>query len=180
MICEDDPACRRALVAILNRWGFSGPTTVDSADELLRVAPGQEVGVILIQLALAGLAGLRIIPALAAAAPGSAVVVLSSFSDLRHAAIEAGAYDLVDPRDLRDLERCLDRLTSEAGERLPSPAPGNGAAQPPRRDGARAPVVGDAGSAREAEQERRLSLELIGEVTTVGSGEGSGDGQPKA
>lgn len=46
-------------------------------------------------------------------APGCAVVVLSPFGALRNAALEAGAYDLVDPCDLRDLERCLDRLMRE-------------------------------------------------------------------
>ena len=128
LICEGDLACRRAIRAILTRRGFTVMTTVDTAEELLRAAAGQQTSVILMELALAGRAGLRIIPALGAVAPGCAVVLLSPFSDLRRAAIEAGAYDLVDPRDLRDLERCLDRLASETGADLSSPASGNGAA----------------------------------------------------
>lgn len=128
VICEDDVAACRALDAILTRRGYTVLATVSSAEELLRAVAGLQAQVILIELALAGLAGLRILPALAAVAPGCAVVVLSPFVDLRPSAIEAGAYDLVDTRDLRDLDRCLDRLVAETAASVSSPGAGNGAA----------------------------------------------------
>jgi ActR/RegA family two-component response regulator len=110
LICEDDSGSRRALSAILVRRGFSVLATVDSAEELLRAASGVRADVILLELDLAGVAGLGIIPALRAAAPRSAIVLLSPFDGLRAAAIEAGAFDFVDPSDLRDLDRCLEGL----------------------------------------------------------------------
>lgn len=86
---------------------------MDSAEDLLGVAGGVQTRVVLLDLALAGVAGLRIIPALRAVAPDCDIVLLSSFGSLRTAAIQAGAYDLVDPCDLRQLEHCLDRLRVE-------------------------------------------------------------------
>lgn len=128
MICEGDAACCRALTAILTARGFTVLNTADTAEELLQSVAGTQTSVILIELALAGMAGLRIVSALGAVAPGSAVIVLSPFADLRGEAIKAGAHDLVDPRDLRDLERCLDRLTLAGRGDLSSPASGNGTA----------------------------------------------------
>ncbi len=113
MICESDSASRRALTAILTGRGFRILATVDCADTLLHTAMGVQANIILLELSLAGVAGLRIVPALLTAAPGCAVVVLSSFDGLRAAALDAGAYDLIDPSDLRDLENCLDRLLTE-------------------------------------------------------------------
>ena len=110
LICEDDVGCSRALGAMLTRKGFGIVATVSSVDELLTTAAHADVRVILIDLALAGLAGLGIIPPLRNLVPGAAVVVLSPFVDLRSAAIEAGAYDLVDLRDPREVERCLERV----------------------------------------------------------------------
>ena len=117
LICEDDVGCSRALRAMLRRKGFGIVATVSSADELLAAAAHAEARVILLDLALAGLAGLRIITPLRNLVPGAAVVVLSPFVNLRSAAMEAGAYDLVDLRDPRELERCLERVMAESETR---------------------------------------------------------------
>lgn len=66
---------------------------------------------IVLELALAGTAGLDVVPALLAAVPGTAVVVLSPFDALRDAASRVGAYDLVDD-DLSGLRRCVSRLVA--------------------------------------------------------------------
>ncbi len=124
LICDDDLASRRALGAILTRNGFHTMAAVRSAEDLIANAGLPGVRVIVLDLALAGVAGLGIIPALRLAAPSSAIVVLSSFRDLRSAAVRAGAYDLIDPRDLRDLDRCLDRLSAEVDDRAAGPSGG--------------------------------------------------------
>ena len=64
---------------------------------------------IVLELALAGTAGLDIVPALLAAVPGTAVVLVSPFDALRDAARRAGAHDLIDD-DLSGLRRCVSRL----------------------------------------------------------------------
>ena len=123
LICDDDQESGRALSAILARKGFTPIATVERADDLLAGAGRPAVRVILLDLALAGVSGLGIVPALRAVNPRSAIVLLSPFAGLRPAAVDAGAYDLVDPRDLRDLERCLDRLAAEEENTGDVPAP---------------------------------------------------------
>ncbi len=113
LICDDDFGSRRALSAVLKRKGFDTVATVQSAEDLLAHAGHPGVRVILLDLALAGMAGLRIIASLRAVAPSAVIVLLSPFAGLRRAAVDAGAYELVDPHDLRELERCLDRLVAE-------------------------------------------------------------------
>ncbi len=68
---------------------------------------------IVLELALAATSGLGIVPALLAAVPGTAVVLLSPFNGLREDARQAGAYDLVDDHDLEQLRRCVRRLVAE-------------------------------------------------------------------
>ena len=141
LICDDDSGSRRALSAVLTRKGFDTLATVESAEDLLASAGRPDVRVILLDLALAGMAGLGIIACLRAVAPRAAIVLLSPFVGLRAAAVEAGAHELVDPQDLRQLERCLDGLVGEVadggGQGLeesgsakssiaPLPAPGRG------------------------------------------------------
>lgn len=113
VICEDDPDSRRALRAIFARSGYKLVGELDSVAELVSVVARIDPDLIVLDLDLAGFGGLGIIPVLGALAPACAVVLLSSFIDLRFAAIAAGGYDLVDARDLRDLEHCLRRLLAE-------------------------------------------------------------------
>ncbi len=116
---------------MLTRKGFAPLVTVESAEELLAGAGRPGVRVILLDLALAGLAGLGIIPPLLAVAPNAAIVVLSPFAGLRAAALQGGAYDLVDPQDLRDLDRCLDRLVAEAANADDQRPEMSGSPEPP-------------------------------------------------
>lgn len=132
LICEDDSGSRRALSAVLARKGFDTVGTVESAEDLLARAGRPDVRVILLDLALAGMAGLGILASLRAVAPGAAIVLVSPFVDLRGAAVEAGAYELVDPHDLRELERCLDRLVVEGA--------GDGDQRPEESDSAEPPI----------------------------------------
>lgn len=93
-----------------------GVDVVDIAGEVRdvveRVRPLRP-DLIVLELALAGASGLGIVPALIATVPGTAVVLLSAFGSLREDALRAGAYDLVDCDDLRELRRCVRRLVTE-------------------------------------------------------------------
>lgn len=115
LVCDDAPASRHAVEAILTRSGFEVVGSFGSVPETLLAAELSAPDVIVLDLALAGDLGLRVIAALQAARPGCAVVVLSPFASLRGSTLEAGAYDFVpDPGlDLRELERCIRRLAGE-------------------------------------------------------------------
>ena len=115
LVCDDEPASRRAVEAILAGCGFEVVASVGSAAEALVATELSSPDVVVLDLALAGDLGLRLIAALRFAQPGCAVVVLSSFTSLRRPALDAGAYDFVADAgaDLRELEACLRRLVDE-------------------------------------------------------------------
>ena len=118
LVYDDDPDTRRAVVAILARCGFQVAGYVASPADAL-VAATANPDVIVLDLALSGSRGLGILAALRAVAPGCALVVLSPFGALRQAALEAGACDFIDKRDMRQLEGCLRAVAEQAA---PSPA----------------------------------------------------------
>lgn len=64
----------------------------------------------MVDLALTGVLGLKVVPALHAKAPGTAVFVVPPFARLRQPARYAGAVDLLDFADPQILERQLHRL----------------------------------------------------------------------
>ena len=155
IVYDDDVSTRRAAAVIVERSGADLlDVTGDVGDVVEHVRP-RLPDLIVLELALAGALGLGIVPALLAAVPGTAVILLSPFGALREAALGAGAYDLVDGDDLRELRRCVRRLVAErrAGEGQHEPAlavdevtavgagesPGDGEAQP----GATPPVQAD-------------------------------------
>ena len=101
------------MEAILAGCGFEMVASVESAGEALVAASLSEPDVVVVDLALTGDLGLKVISALRTAQPSCAVVVLSPFPSLRGPALEAGAYDFVadSSSDLRELERCMRRLS---------------------------------------------------------------------
>lgn len=146
VICEDDTLAATALVDTLNGlYGFEVVALVTSGDDVVAATARTQPNVVVVDLALAGEAGLRIVAALREAAPGCAVVVLvaSPFGRLRASAEDAGAMALVEMDDLRPLRRCLEQvhLRSHA-ENCPScPAarpPGTAAAVSDARSDVRA------------------------------------------
>ena len=116
LVCDDEPAGRRAVEAILRRCGFAVITTALSATEGLKSATASPVDVVVVDLALTGERGLGMIQAFRQAQPDCAVVVLSPFESLRTPAMAAGAYAFVATwrSDPQSLERCL----GEAADRL--------------------------------------------------------------
>lgn len=114
LVCGDGAASGGALQTIVDRSGFRVLASVDSAERLLWMAATSRPDVIVLHLGVVGFCGLRIVGILKAVDPDCAVVLVSPFVTLRGPAMEAGAYDLVDADDLRDLQRCLARLRDDA------------------------------------------------------------------
>lgn len=113
LVCGDGAVSSGALLTIVDRGGFRVLASVDSPERLLWMAATSQPEVIVLHLGVVGFTGLHVVRILKAVAPGCAVVLLSPFVSLRTPAIESGAYDLVDSEDLRELQRCLERLRRE-------------------------------------------------------------------
>lgn len=108
LICHDDPDMQRAVAVILDRTGHEVIGVCATAAEATTMAAARlDLEVVVLDLALCGAAGLRMVQRLRADSPRCDVVVLSPFVNLRQAALESGALGLVEPDDLRDLETCL-------------------------------------------------------------------------
>jgi ActR/RegA family two-component response regulator len=79
--------------------------------EAVHLAANHAPDVAVVDLAVAGSAGVRIVPVLRAAVPGCEVVVVTPLSELDAAARELGALEVVRPHDLRPLTAALARLS---------------------------------------------------------------------
>lgn len=108
LACEADARLGRALTILLQGCGFGAVTAVRHPEDVLPVASRVHPHAVVLNLAMSGTMGLRLIPALLEAAPGSALVVVSPFPALHLPALAAGAHEVVDPSDLRPLRRFLE------------------------------------------------------------------------
>ena len=116
-VYDGDASSRRAAAVIVERSGVEVVDVADGDSDIVDHVRLLRPDVIVLELALAGTCGLGIVPVLLAAVPGSAIVLLSPFGGLRDAALRAGAYDLVDGDDLRELRRSVRRLVADRGAR---------------------------------------------------------------
>jgi len=107
LVVQDDEPTRFAMRCMLDRCGFTRITEVATAREALELTEMIHPRVIVVDLALTGVLGLNVVPALHASYPGAAVYIVSSFPRLREYALYAGAADMVDFEDPRILERQL-------------------------------------------------------------------------
>ncbi len=161
----DDPSTRPAVSAIMERCGFSVALLRGPGSELVEQTRDVSPEVVVVDLASGGSRGLRVVVDLRTAVPSCAVIVLSPFEGLREPALEAGAYELAGTDDLRDLERCLRRLTAELSAReSEGGCPQSGVFGMPAPDW-------------DPEQE---PVPVVGEVPTETASERPGDGEPQA
>lgn len=107
---SDDEELILAVELALDHCGYDLAAGVGTKAELMDVSASMIPDVAVVDLTLAGMAGLTIVGALRDLSPGLAVVVLCPFANLHEAALEAGAVDLLEARDVRGLQRCLERL----------------------------------------------------------------------
>jgi len=134
VICEDDQVVREALIDTINGlYGVEIRATLTTGAETVAAAAGARPDLVVVDLALTGTWGLRIVPRLIEVAPNAMVVALvpAPFGSLRGEAEAAGAAALVELSDLRPLRRCLERLHTTAHADLHCPCcPATGASGP--------------------------------------------------
>lgn len=113
----DDASTRPAVTAIIERCGFAVAVLRGPGSQLLAQTRAFSPTLVVFDLASGGSRGLAIIGDLRRAVPACTIVLLAPFEGLRESALAAGAYESVGKDDLRDLERCLRRLTAELDAR---------------------------------------------------------------
>src|SRR4051812_33758770 len=112
VVCDDEPAKRRAVAEILVQAGCDIVVQTATLADLQRVVAATTSTIIVLDLAMTGMAGLEVVRELHASCDECAIVVLSPFTALRQDAIAAGARGLVDVRDLRELKCLLGSLAA--------------------------------------------------------------------
>jgi len=103
LVCADEPGLLHAVRVMLEQNGVEVVATVGTGDQVVFAARATDPDLVILDLALSGALGLRLVRALREAVPDAAVVVLSPFESLRGAAVRSGALELVGLRDLRRL-----------------------------------------------------------------------------
>lgn len=166
VVYDGDVRSRRAVLVIVEGSGIRVLEASGGVPDLVEHVRVLLPDLIVLELALSGSLGLGVVPALLAAVPGASVVLLSPFLGLREAARRAGAYELVDDSDLRELRRCVRRLMAERAVQAEDGS--SGAAADPGLNGWPA-----------GEEELELAVP-VHQVTPVGAGEGPGDREAQA
>ena len=161
----DELSSAPAVAAIMERCGFAVAVLRGQRSEVVAQTGSLSPDLVVFDLASGGSRGLWIVQDLHSAAPGCVVVLLSPFEGLRESALAAGAYELTGRDDLRDLERCLRRLTAELDAR-------DSAAGSLHPD-----VFADSASHWKSEQE---TLAVVREVATGASSETSCEREPES
>lgn len=103
---HDAPAVT-ALTHAVVAAGYEVTSVVGRWPELLATVVESDADAVVLDLAMAGRSGLRLIAAVRALAPRCRIVVISELRAIDLASIEAGAAAVVDPADLRALTAAL-------------------------------------------------------------------------
>ena len=121
---DDGPTCR-AVGAIVEGCGFGVVSFAERPVDVVSTVKALRAEVVVLELAMAGAQGLRIVRDVLDAAPGCAVILLAPFENLRESAISAGAFELI-TNDLGILERCLHELQGRRASSASEPTSGAG------------------------------------------------------
>lgn len=135
-VFEADRVTSRAVGAIVEGCGFDVVSFADPPVDVVSTVKALRPEVVVLELAIAGAQGLRIVRDLLDAAPGCAVILLAPFENLREPAISAGAFELI-TNDLGTLERCLHELQGRRATSASEPAAGAAPGSAPTAPGLR-------------------------------------------
>lgn len=116
VLVEHDAPGLPALVRAVAAAGFEVSAVTDRWVELLVAVVEEDPDAVILELAMAGRSGLRLIAALHALAPRCRIVVLSELRAIDLPALEAGASAVVDSSDLRPLTAALQRPASSTAQ----------------------------------------------------------------
>ncbi len=120
LVVDDDDGVRSAVGRFLHTRGYE-TLSAASGEDALQLLAGHRVTAVLLDVRLAGLSGVELVPQVLAAEPDAALLMLTAVNDATNAALcmQRGAMDyLIKPVDLAHLERALERALARRGEQL--------------------------------------------------------------
>jgi DNA-binding response OmpR family regulator len=112
LLCADATLPCAVLGRLVGDAGFEVVAAVRHWSDAVERAAHLGVDVVIVDLALTGTIGVRVIAVLRSAAPTSQIIALSPLRDVDLAVYEAGAVEVVHPTDLRPLSAALGRIAA--------------------------------------------------------------------
>jgi DNA-binding response OmpR family regulator len=113
LLCGDATVACATLRGLVEDAGFEVVAAVRRWSEAVERAVDTPADVAVVDLALAGTIGVRLLAVLRTAAPSTTLVAVSPLPDIDLVALEAGARAVVHPDDLRPVGATLRALRSE-------------------------------------------------------------------
>jgi ActR/RegA family two-component response regulator len=110
LLCGEATVPCAVLQRAITDAGFDVVCAVGRWSEAVERIAELSVEAAVIDLALTGSLGVRIVPVLRAAAPGCGIIAISPLENIDLAVLEAGAVEVVHPDDLRPLTAALKRI----------------------------------------------------------------------
>jgi DNA-binding NtrC family response regulator len=121
LVVDDDVAMCQLLARILRTGGHTVSCTADG-EAALKLATGGAFDAVICDLRMPRVDGLELMRAVHAAAPNTAVILMTAHAGVKDAveALHHGAFDfLLKPMSLRDLTDCLGRVAALKAQRRP-------------------------------------------------------------
>jgi DNA-binding NarL/FixJ family response regulator len=118
LLCGDATVPCAVVERTARDAGFEVVGTVRHWTEAVERAADLAVDVVIVDLALTGSVGVRVIPVLRSAAPSCDVIALSPLKEIDLALLEAGAAEVVQATDLRPLAAALLRIAAQRAQAL--------------------------------------------------------------
>jgi DNA-binding response OmpR family regulator len=112
LLCGEATVPCAVLERTVSDAGFEVVAKVHHWSEAVERVADLGVDVAIVDLALTGTVGVRVVSVLRSAAPTSEVIVLSPLRDVDLASLDAGATEVVYPTDLRPLTAALQRIAT--------------------------------------------------------------------
>ena len=113
VMCVADEALQLQLRPTLHASGFAVAAQVDRGIDTLPAVADADPALVLVDVALVGTMGLRLLRMIKNLAPKATVVALSPFATINIAVLEAGADAIVPVDDLRHLQEILGDVASQ-------------------------------------------------------------------
>ena len=115
VVCASADGAEPAIAWMLGHAAFEILATVDRGIEILPAVAEYTPDVVVIDAALTGSLGWRLLRMVAMLAPEACIIVVSDLAGLDLAAVEAGAHAVVAADDIGSLRDVLRELTASSG-----------------------------------------------------------------